>query len=47
MMLLMLLMMLMMMLLMMLIPYGMVCPVVVFHTLYLGVAHHTTQWKRT
>ena len=34
-------------LLLMMIPDGMVRPVVVFHTLYLCVAHHTAQWKRT
>ena len=27
-------------------PDGLVCPVVVFDSLYLGVAHHTAQWER-
>ena len=27
-------------------PDGLVCPVVVFDALYLGVAHHTAQWER-
>ena len=26
-------------------PDGLVCPVVVFDALYLGVAHHTAQWE--
>ena len=46
-MMLMMLMVLIMFMMLMLTPDGMVCPVVVFHSLYLGVAHHTAQRKRT